>query len=81
MHTNVIIADQPDGTFVLRTSRGMPVGGRLITVAPEQGRVLPCVPEEPFKTKNDAARAALAWNVYLDHAWRKRSKSKVRIAD
>lgn len=81
MHTRVIIVDQSDGTFVLRTSRGMPVGGRLITVDPEKGRSLPTVPVKPFTNRNDAAKAALAWNVYLDHAWRKRSKSKVRIAD
>jgi hypothetical protein len=42
---------------------------------------LPVVPREPFTNRNDAAKAALAWNVYLDHAWRKRSKSRVRTAD
>ena len=81
MHTKVVIAEQPDHTFVLRTSRGMPVGGRLLTVDPEKGRALPVVPREPFTNRNDAAKAALAWNVYLDHAWRKRSKSRVRTAD
>lgn len=78
-HTRIIVKEQ-DGKFILRTERDYVVGPRLITVAPETGKILPGM-QDKFDSKLDANRAALAWNTYLLYAWKKRSKSKVRSAD
>jgi hypothetical protein len=51
------------------------------TVAPQSGKQLPEVPKGPIESKLDAERLRLAWNTYLIHAYKSRSKSKVRTAD
>ena len=69
------------GTFLLRTDRGMPLGQRLYSVAPKKGMVMPEIPSVAFSTKLEAERAKLQWNTYLLHAWQKRSKEKTRVSE
>ena len=80
MQPSVVLDPTPDG-YVLRTSLGNPVGTRMHTVAPQSGKQLPEVPKGPIESKLDAERLRLAWNTYLIHAYKSRSKSKVRTAD
>ena len=69
------------GTFLLRTDRGMPLGQRLYSVAPKEGMTLPEVPSVAFSTRFEAERAKLDWNTYLLHAWKTRSKEKTRVSE
>jgi len=78
-HTRIIVTEEA-GVFRLRTERGFVLGPRLYSVAPEAGRVLPDLKDE-FTNKLAATRAAMDWNVYLLHAWNKRSKKRERSAD
>lgn len=73
MQINVI---ELNGEFELRTDRGNVLGQRLITVSPPEGKQIPEVPDKPFKTRSEAASAALRWNLYLRHAYEKRKKRK-----
>ena len=80
MQTKVVVIES-NGEFVMRTERGMPVGDRLLSIAPDKGKTFPEVPSKPFVTKLEAERSRLAWNLYLAHAWKKRSKSRVRTSE
>lgn len=77
--TKVIVVPQGD-TFHLRTIQGFPIGSRMLTVAPEKGKDYPEL-KSVFTSKHDASRAALEFNLYLQHAAKKKSKSKQRFAD
>jgi len=77
---SVVLNETPEG-YVLRTTLGNPVGGRMLTVAPQDGKIYPEIPSGPIESKLDAERLRLAWNTYLIHALKSRSKSKVRTAD
>lgn len=61
--------------WTLRTSNDNPVGSRLLTVDPEEGRELPLIPPTAgWTTKIDAERAAIRWNMYLRWAQDKKRK-------
>lgn len=77
--TKVIVVPQGD-KFHLRTSNGFAIGSRMLTVAPEPGKDYPELKSE-FSSKHDANRAALEFNLYLNWAAKKKSKSKQRFAD
>lgn len=81
MHTKIKIIGNDESGYELRTDRDFVLGTRLHTVAPKPGDELPVVPDKPFRTKLEASAAQLKWNLYLLHAWQKRSKSKQRISE
>lgn len=75
MRAKVIVVTPFEGSFRLITDKGYPIGGRLLTVAPEKDREYPDL-QDTFEKKLDADRAALRWNQYLLHASKKRAKRK-----
>lgn len=77
--TKVVVVPQDD-KFLLRTTNGFPIGSRMLTVAPEKGKDYPELKSE-FSSKHEANRAALEFNLYLNWAAKKKSKSKMRYAD
>lgn len=80
MKTRIIITTKLDGTFKLMTENGFPIGSRLLTVAPDTGRDYPEL-QDVFATKSEAERAAMRWNLYLNDAAKKKSKTKYRSSE
>jgi hypothetical protein len=80
MRLSVVIVEV-EGGFALRTTRGTPVGHRMLTASPKKGGKLPEVPEGVLKTRSEAEKAKLDWNTYLLWAWKSRSKKKERISE
>ena len=76
-----IILTQVSAGYVLTTILGNPVGQRLLTGRPEDGKDYPVVPTGPIASRSQAEKLRLDWNVYLRHAWKTRSKTKERSAD
>jgi len=74
--TRIFVEPVETGGFRLRTDRGEPVGARLLSVDPEEGRSLPDVESARrlFDRKSDAVRTAFEWNLYL--MWVRTHKTK-----
>lgn len=72
---SILVTPRPDGLFELRTSNGFPVGNRLISSAPEPGRMYP--PEQTvFTDRIEASKAAADWIVYLSGVRKKKKRGK-----
>ena len=77
MTARVLVTMQEDGQFRIRTEIGFPIGSRMLTVAPEEDKDFPEL-QDTFKTRLEADRAALRWNLYLRWAKKKKAKNKNR---
>lgn len=73
-----IVVIQSGEFWELRTSIGNCVGQRMLSVKAEDDEILPEIPKEPFRTKLDADRSALKWNLYLKYASQKKKRNQKR---